>query len=73
MPDYTQWEYKVTTFGSSWGLTKDEPIEDSLNELGEEGWEIVAAVALYGKMRVIAKRPLIQQSRRRRHSPLPEV
>ena len=34
-----KWEYKVQTIGSMFG-TKDENIEATLNEWGDEGWEV---------------------------------
>ncbi len=40
MPDLAQWEYRVQTIGSFFG-TKDEQIEATLDEWGEEGWEVV--------------------------------
>jgi hypothetical protein len=35
-----QWEYRVQTIGSAFG-TKDENIEETLNEWGDEGWEAI--------------------------------
>ena len=34
-----KWEYRVQTIGKFFG-TKDELIEATLNEWGEEGWEV---------------------------------
>ena len=34
-----KWEYRVQTIGRFFG-TKDEIIEATLNEWGEEGWEV---------------------------------
>ena len=71
MPDETQlWEYRVQTIGSLFG-TKDEQIESTLNEWGEEGWE---AINVYtpegsGKVTMVAKRPLTDRARRRRSMP----
>ena len=41
MAEQTQWEYRVKTIGGVFG-TKDEHIEATLNEWGEEGWEAVS-------------------------------
>ncbi len=70
MAELTQWEYRVKTIGRLWG-TKDEDIEATLNEWGEEGWE---AVSVYtpegsGKVTIVAKRPLTDAVRRRRSMP----
>jgi hypothetical protein len=71
MPDEIQlWEYRVQTIGGLFG-TKDEQIESTLNEWGEEGWE---AINVYtpegsGKVTMVAKRPLTDRARRRRTMP----
>ncbi len=70
MAEQMQWEYRVKTIGSVFG-TKDEHIEATLNEWGEEGWE---AVSVYtpegsGKVTIVAKRPLTEAVRRRRGWP----
>jgi len=71
MPDETKlWEYRVQTIGGVFG-TKDEQIESTLNEWGEEGWE---AINVYtpegsGKVTMVAKRPLTDRARRRRTIP----
>jgi hypothetical protein len=70
MAEQTNWEYRVKTIGSVFG-TKDEHIEATLNEWGEEGWE---AVSVYtpegsGKVTIVAKRPLTEAVRRRRSWP----
>jgi hypothetical protein len=70
MAEQTQWEYRVKTIGSMFG-TKDEHIEATLNEWGEEGWE---AVSVYtpegsGKVTIVAKRLLTEATRRRRSWP----
>ena len=68
MPDETQlWEYRVQTIGGVFG-TKDEQIETTLNDWGEEGWE---AINVYtpeggGKVTIVAKRPLTDRARRQR-------
>ncbi len=70
MSDQTLWEYRVLTIGSMMG-TKDEKIQATLNEWGEEGWE---AINVYtpsgsGKVTLVAKRPLTPEARRRRSMP----
>jgi len=70
MAETTQWEYRVQTIGSMFG-TKDENIEATLNEWGEDGWE---AIMVYtpegsGKVTMVAKRPLTQSARRSRFTP----
>ena len=70
MAEQTQWEYRVRTIGGLLG-TKDEQIQDRLNEWGEEGWE---AINVYtpegsGKVTMVAKRPLTTEARRRRSMP----
>lgn len=67
MADQTLWEYRVQTIGSVFG-TKDENIQATLNEWGEEGWE---AINVYtpegsGKVTMVAKRPLTERVRRQR-------
>ncbi len=71
MAEQTQWEYRVLTIGSIWVGTKDEMIQATLNEWGEEGWE---AINVYtpsgsGKVTIVAKRPLTDAVRRRRSMP----
>ena len=70
MAETTQWEYRVQTIGSLFG-TKDENIEATLNEWGEDGWE---AINVYtpegsGKVTMVAKRPLTERVRRERSMP----
>jgi hypothetical protein len=60
----------VQTIGGAFG-TKDEQIEATLNEWGEEGWE---AINVYtpsssGKVTIVAKRPLSRSTRRQRTMP----
>ena len=72
MAEEIQWEYRVQTIGSALVGTKDEQIEATLNEWGEEGWE---AVNVYlnntnsAKVTIVAKRPLGSSERRRRSMP----
>ncbi len=65
-----KWEYRVQTIGGVFG-TKDEQIDATLNEWGEDGWE---ALAVYtpegsGKVTIVAKRPLTERVRRQRSMP----
>lgn len=65
-----QWEYRVQTIGSMFG-TRDEDIQLTLNEWGEDGWE---AINVYtptnsGKVTMVAKRPLTDRVRRMRSMP----
>jgi hypothetical protein len=65
-----QWEYRVQTIGSLFG-TKDEQIEDLLNEWGSEGWEAINVFTPEGsgKITMVAKRPLTDRVRRLRSLP----
>jgi len=65
-----RWEYFVGTIGSLFG-TKDDVVEDSLNELGEAGWEVVSvhSPANSWKITIVAKRPLTDRARRERSRP----
>jgi hypothetical protein len=71
MPDETkQWEYRVQTIGNIFG-SKDELIESTLDDWGEEGWE---AINVYtpegsGKVTIVAKRLLTDRARRQRSMP----
>jgi len=65
-----QWEYRVQTIGSVFG-TKDELIQDILDEWGEEGWEAINVFTPEGsgKITIVAKRPLTDRVRRMRNMP----
>ena len=66
-----QWEYRVQTIGGLFG-TKDELIEETLNEWGSEGWEGINVFTPEGsgKITIVAKRPLTDRVRRLRSMPL---
>ena len=66
MSETIQWEYRVLTIGSAFG-TKDEQIETTLNEWGQDGWEVthVYTPSQSGKVTIVAKRPSTAFSRRR--------
>ncbi len=70
MAEQMQWEYRVLTIGSMWG-SKDETIQGTLNELGEESWEAISVYTPYGsgKVTIVAKRPLTDAMRRERSMP----
>jgi len=65
-----QWEYRVQTIGSIFG-TKDELIQATLDEWGEEGWKTVSVYtpSNSGKVTIVAKRPLTASTRRIRSMP----
>jgi hypothetical protein len=67
-----QWEYRVQTIGGLFG-TKDELIEEALNEWGSEGWEAINVFTPEGsgKITIVAKRPLTDRARRLRSMPMP--
>jgi len=71
MAEPSKWEYRVTTLGNGWSSPKDEEMEELLNDLGDEGWEIIALhnVQTSSKVRVTAKRPLTLRTRRERSMP----
>ena len=71
MADTTQWEYRVESVGTIWHDPKDEQIEVLLNQMGEEGWEVIH-VYTPGRssvVKIIARRPLTLQARRQRTQP----
>ena len=65
-----KWEYRVQTVGNIFG-TKDEAIETTLNEWGEEGWEVthVYTPEGSGKVTIVAKRILTRETIRQRSLP----
>jgi len=66
-----KWEYRVETVGGFWSGVKADELEATLNEWGEEGWEVVSTHILenQNKINVIAKRPLTRETIRRRSMP----
>jgi len=68
--EFKQWEYRVQTIGSLFG-TKDELIQDTLDEWGEEGWEAINVFTPEnsGKITIVAKRPLTERTKRMRNMP----
>jgi hypothetical protein len=65
------WEYCVNDLGGKIRGIKKEELQTQLNALGKAGWEVVSAVFFEGGegMRVVAKRPLTDDVRRRRGMP----
>ena len=68
--EFQKWEYRVQTIGRFFG-TKDENIEATLNEWGDEGWEVthVYTPEGSGNVTIVAKRPLSARSRHFRSMP----
>jgi hypothetical protein len=68
--EYKLWEYRVQTIGGIFG-TKDELIQGTLDEWGEEGWEAINVFTPEnsGKITIVAKRPLTDRMRRARSMP----
>jgi hypothetical protein len=68
MTKLIQWEYRIDEVGSFWKNTKPEDVEDYLNQLGEEGWEVVNLHSPQNsnKLWVTIKRPLTPTARRER-------
>jgi hypothetical protein len=65
-----KWEYRAKTIGSMFG-SRDENIQDVLNEWGQAGWEAFNVYTPYGggKVTIVPKRPLLQATRRPRTGP----
>lgn len=64
----TQWEYQIEVFGSVWRSPKPEETQAFLNELGEQGWEVINLhhPENSNKVWITAKRPITEDIRRRR-------
>ncbi len=62
-----QWEYRVQTVGSALTGSRDEQVEEVLNEWGLEGWEAVNVYApsQSPKVTIVAKRSLAAAASRR--------
>lgn len=71
MAETSEWEYRVVSVGGGLRSPKDEDLEATLNELGEQGWEVVGVTNRESsyKLTLIAKRPLTSAARRRRTTP----
>ena len=71
MSELNQWEYHVLTAGSFFKGVKDGELETLLNQLGEEGWEVVGfrTIENSNQSQIILKRPLDRTARRWRSMP----
>jgi hypothetical protein len=71
MSELIQWEYHVLTVGSFFKGVKDNELEALLNDLGEEGWEVVGfrTIENSNQSQIIVKRLLDRTSRRWRSMP----
>ena len=71
MAENTQWEYRVISAGSFWSGPNEEQMEAMLNELGQEGWEVISTLATHSSNKVtfVGKRPVTKVSRRQRSWP----
>ena len=59
--DMTKWEYRIDKFGTYY----EDDVTEQLNELGREGWELVAVVeVLYGHVACFLKRDAYRQQER---------
>ena len=70
MTEQILWEYQVISVGGAFG-TKDDLVQNTLNEMGEQGWEAVSVYTIgqSPKVTIVAKRPLSPTTRRRRSMP----
>ena len=71
MAELNQWEYRVVTTGTFFKGVRDADLEALLNQMGEEGWEVVGfrTIENSNQSQVIAKRPLDRTARRWRSMP----
>jgi len=71
MAEITRWEYRLETFSTFWSRTKDEELQATLDDRGEEGWEVIGMyLASSGeKVTFVAKRLLTSATRRQRSWP----
>jgi len=68
MTDTDKWEYLVESYGGGIRSAKAEEIQAGLNNLGEQGWEVIAVHQLNSnnKILAVAKRPLTDSVQKRR-------
>ena len=68
MTDKLNWEYHIEVLGSFFRSPKPEQITASLNEIDEEGWEVVSLEQLNNsnKIWVTMRRPSTSSTRRQR-------
>ena len=71
MSELNQWEYRVLTVGGFLKGVKDADLEAKLDELGEEGWEMVGfrTIENSNQAQAVFKRPLDRTARRWRTMP----
>jgi len=71
MSEPNEWEYRVLTLGSFFKGTRDDELEEILNEWGQEGWELITfrTIENTNQAQLIAKRPLDRTARRWRNMP----
>jgi hypothetical protein len=71
MSEQTRWEYQVLSIGSAWKGVKEEQLQDVLNEVGSQGWEVVSVYTpgQSPKVIIVARRPLTVSTRRQRSMP----
>ena len=70
MAETMQWEYRVVYLGTFWSGPKEADFEATLNELGMEGWEVVAALPVENsnQVRVVSQAPADGRDAYRRRS-----
>jgi hypothetical protein len=71
MTEATQWEYRLESFGTYWTSPKEDLLQATLDEWGEQGWEIISVLkgSSGEKVTLVAKRPLTRVTRRKRDWP----
>jgi hypothetical protein len=71
MSENELWEYRLESFGGALKGIKDEELQATLDEWGEEGWEVISLIqtSSSNKVRIVAKRRLDDRARRRRSMP----
>jgi len=71
MSEKIQWEYHIEILGSTFRSPKPVQVEDFLNQVGEEGWEVVNLHQPQNsnKVWIIMKRGLTVSTRRSRSRP----
>ena len=60
MTETTRWEYRLENLGSFWNGPKDEALQDILDEMGADGWEVffVNNPPNSNQYKIFAKRPI---------------
>ena len=61
------WEYRVETIGSTFRGTSDEDVEETLNEWGLDGWEVITFHPIQGsnKITIVARREQLSTRRKK--------